>query len=199
MNSHLVYAEGKAPRLEVAAGSYGPRGRGALVTYTIVLSEFGFLLIAATSHGVCWLGIHPSAAHLESALRGDFPKAAMMRNDDAMREVAERVTAFVGGTRASLELPLDIRATPFQLAVWRELCVIPRGATSSYGEIARRLGQPRAARAVGRANGSNPLAVLIPCHRAVAADGELTGYRWGVDCKRRLLQRERAISDGRKT
>ena len=130
-------------------------------------------------------------------MRADFPKATIVRDDDAMRELAARVVAFVGDTSASLDLPLDIRATPFQLAVWRELCAIPPGTTRSYGEIAQRLGRARGARAVGRANGSNPLAVLIPCHRVVGADGKLTGYRWGLEYKRRLLEHERAISQGR--
>ncbi len=86
-------------------------------------------------------------------------------------------------------------ATPFQLSVWRELCRIPEGATRSYGEIAARLGRPSAARAVGHANGSNPVSILIPCHRAIAADGKLTGYRWGLETKRRLLAFERARAE----
>jgi AraC family transcriptional regulator, regulatory protein of adaptative response / methylated-DNA-[protein]-cysteine methyltransferase len=183
--------------LNVVSASYGPGGSGAYIAYTIVSSEFGFILIAATTHGICWLGIHQCEAYLESELRGDFPKAKIAREDDAMRRVAERVIAFVGDTSASLDLPLDIRATPFQLVVWRELCAIPPGATRSYGEIARRLGQPGSARAVGRANGSNPLAVLIPCHRAIGADGKLTGYRWGLEYKRRLLEYERSSPSSR--
>jgi len=192
-NGHLVYAEDGTARLNIAGASYGPGGSGARVTYTIAPSEFGFILIAATSHGICWLGIHKGAAYLESELRGDFPKAEIVRNDDAMRDVASRIIAFVDGTGASLDLSLDIRATPFQLTVWRELCAIPSGMTRSYGEIARRLGQPGAARAVGHANSSNPLAVLIPCHRAVGADGKLTGYRWGLEYKCRLLEQERTL------
>ena len=195
--SYLRYANGIAGRLNVVNASYGPGGSGACITYTIAPSEFGVMLIAATTHGICWLGIHQCEAYLESELRGDFPKAEIVRDDDAMRLVAERVIAFVRDTGMSLDLPLDIRATPFQLAVWRELCTIPPGATSSYGEIARRLGRPGSARAVGRANGSNPLAVLIPCHRAIGAEGKLTGYRWGLEYKRRLLEYERIASSSR--
>jgi len=190
-NSHLVYAEDRAALLNVTDASYGPQGRGACIAYTFSPSECGFVLIAATTHGVCWLGIHQCEVFLESELRGDFPKAEIVRDDNAMRQVAEQVIAFVDGTGTSLDLPLDIRATPFQLAVWCELCTIPPGATRSYSEIARRLGQSGSARAVGRANGSNPLALLIPCHRAVGADGKLTGYRWGLETKRRLLEHER--------
>lgn len=195
--SYLRYANGVAGQLNVTAASYGPQGRGACVAYTIAFSEFGFILIAATTHGICWLGIHQSEAYLESELREDFPKAEIVRDDDAMRQVAERVIAFVVGTSASLDLPLDIRATPFQLAVWRELCAIPPGTTRSYGELAQRVGQAGSARAVGRANGSNPLALLIPCHRAVGADGKLTGYRWGLETKRRLLEHERSFPSSR--
>ena len=195
--NYLRYADRLAGHLSVVSASYAAGGRGARIAYTLAPSEFGIILIAATTHGICWLGIHQCAAHLESELRRDFPEAETVRDDHAMRQVAERVIAFVGGTNASLDLPLDIRATPFQLAVWRELCSIPPGATRSYGEIARRLGQPGAARAVGHANGSTPLAVLIPCHRAVGADGKLTGYRWGLEHKHRLLEYERSSANSR--
>ena len=195
--NYLRYSDRLAGQLSVVSASYASGGRGARIAYTTAPSEFAFILIAATTHGICWLGIHQCAAHLESELRRDFPKAETMRDDDAMRQVAERVIAFMDGTNASLDLTLDIRATPFQLAVWRELCAIPPGAKRSYGEIARRLGQPGAARAVGHANGSNPLAVLIPCHRAVGADGKLTGYRWGLEHKRRLLEYERMSANSR--
>jgi AraC family transcriptional regulator of adaptative response/methylated-DNA-[protein]-cysteine methyltransferase len=190
--NYLRYANGSDGQLNVVSASYGSGGLGARVAYTIAPSEFGFILIAATPHGICWLGIHRCAAYLESELSGDFPKAEIVRDDDAMRKLAVQVIAFVSGTGTLLDLPIDIRATRFQLAVWRELCAIPPGATRSYGEIAHRLGQPRSARAVGRANGSNPLALLIPCHRAVGADGKLTGYRWGLEYKRRLLECERS-------
>jgi AraC family transcriptional regulator, regulatory protein of adaptative response / methylated-DNA-[protein]-cysteine methyltransferase len=178
--------------LNVAAASYGPAGRGARIAYTAAHSELGFILMAATAHGICWTGLHQCASYLESELRRDFPKAVIVRDDDKLQEVAAQVMAFVGGTGASLDLLVDIRATLFQLAVWRELLAIPPGTTRSYGEIAQRLGRPGSARAVGRANGSNPLAVLIPCHRAVGADGKLTGYRWGIENKRRLLEYERS-------
>jgi AraC family transcriptional regulator of adaptative response/methylated-DNA-[protein]-cysteine methyltransferase len=150
------------------------------------------ILIAATRCGVCWIGIHQSTAYLESELRSDFPKAAIVRDESVSRDSADQIIGFVQRKTCELELPVDISATPFQLSVWRELCAIPAGATRSYGEIARRLGRPAASRAVGRANGSNPLAVLIPCHRAVGTGGRLTGYRWGVEYKRYLLQHEAA-------
>ncbi len=189
--NYLAYADASCGKLEVITASYGPGGRGARVAHTIASSPFGLILIAATSSGVCWLGIHDSAAYLEAELQRDFSRAAIVHGDDELRELAIDVVAFICSAKASLRLPVDIRATPFQLAVWRELCAIPPGATRSYGEIAGRVGRPRAARAVGHANGSNPLAILIPCHRAVGAGGRLTGYRWGCEYKRRLLEHER--------
>jgi AraC family transcriptional regulator, regulatory protein of adaptative response / methylated-DNA-[protein]-cysteine methyltransferase len=192
--NYLRYADSAAGQLNVVSATYARGGGGARISYTITRSGFGFILIAATAHGLCWIGVHECVTYLESELRKDFAGATIMRDDLAMAEAAERVIAFVSDGAGSLDLPVDIRASAFQLAVWRELCAIPRGATRSYSEIARRLGHPRGARAVGRANGSNPLALLIPCHRAVGANGELTGYRWGLEYKRRLLEHERCFS-----
>jgi AraC family transcriptional regulator, regulatory protein of adaptative response / methylated-DNA-[protein]-cysteine methyltransferase len=181
-----------AGELIVGDASYGPHGCGARIVYTIVDSPFGHILVATTARGVCWVGIHGSGARLEGELRDDFHAAEVMRDDDAVGGLAREIVAYINGE--SLELPLDIRATPFQRDVWRELCAIAWGTTRSYGEIARRLGRPGASRAVGHANGSNPVAIVIPCHRAVGVDGTLTGYRWGLECKRRLLEHERALA-----
>ena len=181
-----------AGELIVGDASYGPHGRGARIVYTIVDSPFGHILVATTSRGVCWVGIHGSGARLEAALRDDFHAAEVIRGDDGVRGLARKIVNYINGE--NLELPLDIRATPFQRDVWRKLCAIAWGTTRSYGEIARRLGRPRASRAVGHANGSNPVAIVIPCHRAIGADGTLTGYRWGLECKRRLLDHERALA-----
>jgi AraC family transcriptional regulator of adaptative response/methylated-DNA-[protein]-cysteine methyltransferase len=174
--------------------SYGAGGTGARMDYAIARSPFGQILIAATAHGVCWIGIHDSAEHLESELRGDYPQATIGRDDTTTGDFARRVVSSIANEPTGLELPLDIRATPFQRAVWRELCAIPRGATRSYGEIAKRIERPDAPRAVGHANGSNPLAIVIPCHRAIGANGTLTGYRWGIEIKRRLLENEGTIA-----
>ena len=178
--------------LVIADATYGPRGRGARIKYTIVDAPLAHILVAATAHGVCWVGIHESDARLEAELRDDFAAAEVMRDDDAIRDLAHKIVDYINGE--SLDLLLDIRATPFQRDVWRELCAIPWGGTRSYGEIARRLGRPDASRAVGHANGSNPVAIVIPCHRAIGSDGTLTGYRWGLECKRRLLDHERTLA-----
>jgi AraC family transcriptional regulator of adaptative response/methylated-DNA-[protein]-cysteine methyltransferase len=179
--------------LFVSDASYGPGGRGARISYTIVDSPFGRLAVAAASRGVCWLGIHESDVYLASELRTDYPMAQIHRGDAGVRALAQQILDYTFGAAAELDLPLDIRATSFQLAVWRDLCAIPFGMTRSYVEIARRIGHPTAARAVGHANGSNPAAIVIPCHRAIGASGSLTGYRWGVAYKRRLLEHERAL------
>jgi AraC family transcriptional regulator, regulatory protein of adaptative response / methylated-DNA-[protein]-cysteine methyltransferase len=189
----LRYANG-AGELNLVGASYGPQGSGARIAYAISPSQFGLILIGATARGICWVGLHESAAYLASELRGDLPKAEVDHADDELRDITASVAAFIGGSIEPLVLPLDIRATPFQLAVWRELCAIPPGNTRSYGEIARRLGRSKSARAVGYANGLNPLAILIPCHRAVRADGRLTGYRWGLEYKRRLLEYEHFVA-----
>jgi AraC family transcriptional regulator of adaptative response/methylated-DNA-[protein]-cysteine methyltransferase len=186
---YISYPEcGSMGELHLAPASYGNGGRGARIAFTIADTTLGRILIAAAEAGVCWLGIHEDEAYLEEQLRGDYPRAAVGRDDNAAGDFARQMIAYMNG--AALMLPLDIRATPFQAAVWRELCAIPSGTTRSYGEIARRLGRPNASRAVGHANGSNPVAIAIPCHRAIGSSGALTGYRWGIEYKRRLLEHE---------
>jgi len=183
-----------AGELIMNSASFGRHGEGARVAFTIVDSDFGRILIATTRTGVCWIGVSDSEAHLEAELRGDLPAASCARDGDGLATIARNVLDFVVGRSSEIMLPVDFRATPFQLAVWQQLCAIPWGETRSYGEIARRLGRPEASRAVGAANGANPLALVIPCHRAVGADGSLTGYRWGLEYKRRLLRHERSLA-----
>lgn len=197
IGSYVRYIAGNngVGELVVVGVSYGPGGGGAKMTYTAVNSPVGRIMTAATEHGVCWLGIHESPAYLEAELRSDYPDAQLRSDGDAISKIVARLTAWLGGETGDLYLPLDIRATPFQRAVWCELCAIPFGSTRSYGEIARRLGRPTASRAVGHANGSNPVAIVIPCHRAIGANGMLTGYRWGLEYKRRLLERECAFAE----
>jgi AraC family transcriptional regulator, regulatory protein of adaptative response / methylated-DNA-[protein]-cysteine methyltransferase len=193
-SNYIRYGNDGTGELNLTDASYRAGGRGAKVSYTTAVSPFGPILVAATSFGACWIGVHRSSTYLESELHADLSEATITVDDGRLRQLASRVIAHIIGTADALELPLDIRATPFQLSVWREVCAIPFGATRSYGEIARRLGRRNAARAVGHANGSNPLALLIPCHRVVGAVGSLTGYRWGMECKRLLLAHERALA-----
>ena len=127
-------------------------------------------------------------------MRRRFPRAAIYDGDEALRATLARIAAFVEDPRLSLQLPLDIRGTAFQHRVWRELQSVAPGTTVTYGELARRIGRPRAVRAAARACATNPVALVVPCHRVVAADGTLGGYRWGVERKRALLERERAAA-----
>ena len=185
---------GGTGELVIGEASYGLRGKGASARFTIADSPYGRMLIAVTDTGVCWIGLCDSDERLEAELRGDLAVATISRDANGLGGLAPMVVDYVSGRTQEITLPIDLRATPFQIAVWRELCAIPRGETRSYGEIAARLGRPDAARAVGHANGANPLAVIIPCHRAIGTDGSLTGYRWGVQYKRRLLDHERALA-----
>ncbi len=151
----------------------------------------GKLLLAGTERGVCRVAFGEQEAALAAELAREFPAAELSREDRALRQWMESLLAGLAGAEPRTELPLDIRATAFQALVYQALREIPRGSTLSYGELAAAIGRPGAARAVGRACATNPVAVLIPCHRAVAGDGRLTGYRWGLERKARLLERER--------
>jgi AraC family transcriptional regulator of adaptative response/methylated-DNA-[protein]-cysteine methyltransferase len=188
----LVQSPDGSAELRVDRASYEAGGAGAAIQYSVAPSAFGKILLAATQHGVCWIGIHRDEVFLQAELRRDYPLAAAERGDAAIAPLLRPLIDSMTCASRGLELPLDLRATPFQLAVWRELCSIPRGTTRSYGAIAQRLGRPDAPRAVGHANASNPLAIVIPCHRVIGINGALTGYRWGLEIKRRLLTAEGA-------
>jgi AraC family transcriptional regulator of adaptative response/methylated-DNA-[protein]-cysteine methyltransferase len=172
--------------------SYGPGGRGASIGYSIVDSALGRLLVAGTRHGLCFAALGDSDRAIISELHADYPKASIQRDDALAGEWARAISKNLSGGSMILNLPLDIRGTPFQRRVWDQLRAIPCGETRSYTEIARRIGRPRAIRAVGTANGANPVAIVIPCHRALRASGHLGGYRWGLERKRRLLELEAA-------
>ncbi len=154
--------------------------------------SLGAILVAATEQGVCaiLLGDEPEA--LVRQLQDRFPKAELLGGDAGFEQWVARVVGFVEAPRLGLDLPLDVRGTAFQQRVWQALREIPPGQTASYADIARRIGAPKAVRAVAQACGANTLAVAIPCHRVVRHDGALSGYRWGVERKRALLEREGA-------
>ncbi len=163
------------------------------IRWTIVESRLGPLLIAASAKGICRLTFDEG----EEALQRIFPDAELVKDDGSMRGLVEGVLAALDDPPAAPELPIDVRGTAFQEAVWRELRKIPPGETRSYAQIAAALGQPGAVRAVGTANGANPIAVLVPCHRVVRSDGSLGGYAGGLERKRRLLEAERAPRQAR--
>lgn len=183
----------KAPsRLGMTPASYAKGGKGARIAYTMVdLTGGDRLLVAATERGLCMVAIGNEADDLVADLRAEYPAAEIRREDAALAQWAPVVAALAEGDAPAAALPLDVRATAFQWLVWQRLQAIPRGATRTYGEIAAELGRPEAARAVGRACASNPVALLVPCHRAVGGDGKMHGYRWGIGRKRTLLERER--------
>ncbi|MFL5617013.1 MAG: methylated-DNA--[protein]-cysteine S-methyltransferase [Gemmatimonadaceae bacterium] len=180
--------------LGMTPGAYRRRGVGVTVHYTVVPVSLGLLLVAVTERGICGVSLGDTEESLVAALRAELPAAELVRTSDARDRLVDSVVAHVEGQARTDELPLDVRATAFQWQVWRALQRIPEGATRTYQEIARELGQPSAARAVARACASNRIAVLIPCHRVVRADGGVSGYRWGVARKAALLARESATA-----
>ena len=171
--------------------SYGPRGAGAEITYAIVDSALGRLLVAGTQRGICFAAMGKADRALVAELRGDYPRASIRCGDSSVGKWARALATYIAGRSKMPTPPMDIRGTPFQFAVWEQLRAIPAGETRSYSEIARRIGRPRAIRAVGTANGANPVSIIIPCHRAIRASGHLGGYRWGLERKRKLLEMER--------
>jgi AraC family transcriptional regulator of adaptative response/methylated-DNA-[protein]-cysteine methyltransferase len=185
-----LYADAGA-RLGMTPGAYRRGGAGQAVRYAIAASPLGRLLVAETDRGVCAVQIGESDRALEAALRGDYPKARIERDDRALRPSLAAILAHLGGEIPRLDLPLDVAASAFQWRVWRALQEIPRGETRSYAEVAEAVGRPGAARAVARACASNRVALLVPCHRVVRADGSTGGYRWGAARKRRLLETEK--------
>lgn len=187
----------RAPQaLGMTPASYAKGGERAEIAYATANSPLGRLLVAATPKGVCFVSIGKADSPLIEALNKEFPAARRIyRDNQALGTALTAILAHLEGRAPHIDLPLDIQATAFQQRVWEELRRIPLGETLTYGEIASRLGQPTASRAVGRACATNPVAIVIPCHRACGADGSLTGYRWGKGVKQELLTREAAKVD----
>lgn len=177
-------------RLGMTPTIYRRGGAGLTIHYTITDSPLGRLLVAATEQGVCFISLADSDKTLEAALRGDYHSAEIQRDEVGLRQWVNAVVSYLNGKQPHLDLPVDIQGTAFQRQVWEALRAIPYGETRTYGQIAEAIGKPSAARAVGHACGANPVALVIPCHRAVGSSGSLTGYRWGVERKERLLASE---------
>lgn len=177
-------------RLGMTPTRYRAGGAGEHIRYTAAPCSLGAVGIGATARGLAAIELADDPATAAARVCERFPRASLEAADGALAELVARVVAKIDAPASEPDLPLDIRGTAFQERVWRALRAIPAGETRTYGEIARALGQPTAARAVGRAVGSNRLAVAIPCHRAVPADGGAGGYRWGRERKRALLARE---------
>src|SRR5689334_3845704 len=192
-SSSRVY-EQAAEELGMTPATYGRGGRGATIDYTLVASPLGRLLVAVTERGVCAVRMGDNDTELEKDLRAEFPSASIARDDASLQETVTKILRHLTHNEPHLDLPLDIRATAFQRQVWEKLRAIPYGETLSYGDVAKALGKPGAVRAVGRACATNPVALVIPCHRVVREDKSLGGYRWGLDRKQKLLDLERAES-----
>jgi AraC family transcriptional regulator of adaptative response/methylated-DNA-[protein]-cysteine methyltransferase len=188
-SSGRFYAEATAVLGMRAARAQGG-GAGERIEYAIVDCALGRALVAATPRGVCAILLGDDDAVLQRDLAARFPRAEVVCGDGGLSRHTQAVVAIVDGAAPPESVPLDVRGTAFQQRVWNELRRIPRGSTASYAAIAQRLGAPRSARAIAQACAANPLAVVVPCHRVVRSDGELSGYRWGVARKRALLARE---------
>jgi AraC family transcriptional regulator of adaptative response/methylated-DNA-[protein]-cysteine methyltransferase len=186
--------ERTATQLGMTPEKYRRGAVAAVVRYTIVRypgSPLGRMLIAATDKGICAIQFGDSEQQLQQGLMREFPFAVRRRDDAAMSQWRENLTRLIQGHELNPSLPLDIRATAFQRRVWEALQKIPRGETRSYSAVAKNIGMPKATRAVARACATNPVAVAIPCHRVVRQDGELGGYRWGIERKEQLLAMEK--------
>jgi AraC family transcriptional regulator of adaptative response/methylated-DNA-[protein]-cysteine methyltransferase len=182
-------------QLGMTPARFAQGGKGEEIRWALGQSPFGWVIVGETERGLCWLSLAGTRAEAEASLREEFPAATLRPDpslsglvDDALRSVREG-TDLESRTRIG---SLDLRGTVFQLRVWQALRQIPRGETRSYSQVARELGDPNATRAVARACATNRVALLVPCHRVVGASGALTGYRWGVERKRQLLETERA-------
>jgi len=183
------YADAKE-RLGMTPSAWRDGGRGETIRFALLDTPLGRMLVAATPKGICRLTFDEEVAQLEQR----FPNASILPADAGMASLISGVLAAIEAPALAPDLPLDVRGTAFQEAVWRELKKIPPGETRSYADIAAAVGQPNAVRAVGTANGQNPVAVLVPCHRVVRSDGSLGGYAGGLERKRRLLDAEQAVA-----
>jgi AraC family transcriptional regulator, regulatory protein of adaptative response / methylated-DNA-[protein]-cysteine methyltransferase len=167
-------------------------GDGNVIRFAVGECSLGSILVAASEKGVCAIEFSDDPDALVRSLEDRFPKARLIGGDERFEQFIAKVVGFVETPAQGLDLPLDIRGTAFQMRVWRALQAVPPGATASYADIARRIGEPKAVRAVAQACAANAIAVAIPCHRVVRRDGSLSGYRWGIARKQALLRREAA-------
>jgi AraC family transcriptional regulator, regulatory protein of adaptative response / methylated-DNA-[protein]-cysteine methyltransferase len=182
--------------LGMTPGARRRGGAGEIIRYATIMTPLGWVVVAATDRGVCLTAFDDTRETLGVMVRDRFPAAQLIAEDPGLTEWAERIVGFITSPAHTLDLPLDIRGTAFQARVWRALQKIPPGRTATYSDIARAIGQPTAVRAVARACAANNLALLVPCHRVIREDGNITGYRWGIERKRALLDREHsALAD----
>jgi len=190
-------------QLGMTPARFAKGGQGEQIGWCCARTPFGWVIVGATQRGLCWLSLAGTKVEVEASLREEFPLATLKR-DSMLATMVEAALQTVGGPEnlpkkltppqvTASQVPLDLRGTAFQLKVWQALRRIPRGETRSYSQLARELGDPKATRAVARACATNRVAIVVPCHRVVGASGSLTGYRWGVERKQKLLEAESAM------
>lgn len=189
-NSNSRFYETSEQLLGMRAKEYRAGGVGAVIRFAVGESSLGAILVAQSQRGICTILLGEDPDQLVRDLQDQFPKAELIGGDGDFEQLVAQVVGFVEAPGIGLNLPLDVRGTAFQQRVWQALREIPPGQTVSYAEIAERIGSPKAVRAVAQACAANHIAVAIPCHRVVRRDGNISGYRWGIDRKRELLRRE---------
>jgi len=193
-SSSRVYERSNA-QLGMTPATYRKGGQGMKIGYTIAKSQLGKVLVGATERGVSAVYLGDAENAMIAELREEYPRAEIAPGTGSFQRWVREIVQRIEGKQPRLELPLDLQATAFQRRVWQELQKIPRGGTRTYSQVARSLGQPKAVRAVARACATNPVSVVVPCHRVVREDGALAGYRWGLSRKEQLLAQERAAGN----
>jgi AraC family transcriptional regulator of adaptative response/methylated-DNA-[protein]-cysteine methyltransferase len=191
-SSRSLY-EKAGERLGMTPATYKKGGKGMKINYTVADSPLGKLMVAATEKGICAVSFGEGEDELRNELEQEFFAAEILQDDSVLKDAVNAILKGMNGERSILSLPLDIRGSAFQMRVWSELRKIPYGETRSYGEIAEKLGNRNAVRAVARACATNPVAVVTPCHRVIGADGKLSGYKWGIERKEHLLKQEKRV------
>jgi AraC family transcriptional regulator, regulatory protein of adaptative response / methylated-DNA-[protein]-cysteine methyltransferase len=190
-SSSRLYEKTNA-QLGMTPASYRKGGEGMQIGYTVANTTLGKVLVAATQRGVSAVYLGESEKSLVEELRKEYAKAEIVREPQGHENWLKEVVSRVEGSAPSVDLPLDVQATAFQRRVWQELQKIPRGTTRTYTQVAKSLGKPQSVRAVARACATNPVSIVVPCHRVIRTDGALAGYRWGLSRKEKLLEREGA-------
>jgi AraC family transcriptional regulator of adaptative response/methylated-DNA-[protein]-cysteine methyltransferase len=183
--------ESAAAQLGMTPATYGKGGRGVVINFAVAQTSLGQLLVAATNKGVCSVMLGDSESELKDDLAREFPAAEIQRDEKPLAASLNAIVGHLENKSPRLDLPLDIRATAFQRQVWEQLRAIPYGETYSYSDVAKAIGQEKAVRAVARACATNPVALVIPCHRVIREDKSLGGYRWGIERKKKLLAAEK--------
>jgi len=194
-NSNGRFYTESARMLGMQPAKFRGGGNGEVIRFAVGKSSLGLILVAASVKGVCAISLGDDAQKLVNDLQKRFPEAELVGGDKKFERTVTKAMALVEAPGIGLGLPLDVRGTVFQRRVWQALTKIPAGSTATYSEVARRIGAPKAIRAVAGACAANAIAVAIPCHRVVRAGGALAGYRWGVERKRKLLEKEGVMTN----